>query len=163
MVTAKGAEKMVLGLDPGYADLGFGVIRVSGSRQEMIDYGSIKTSKTKMHGQRLEEIYDVLQELIVKYKPNVIGFEKLFFSKNVKTALLVAEARGVIQVVLAKSGAKCVEVSPQQVKLAVCGHGGAEKTQVQKMVKTLLGLREIPKPDDAADALAIALAVMNVR
>jgi crossover junction endodeoxyribonuclease RuvC len=157
------AGRILLGLDPGYADLGYGVISVERGKETMVAYGSIKTPKEMAHADRLLKVYEVLQELIAKYRPEAVAFEKLFFSKNVKTALMVAEARGVIQVAVRGAGLSLVEFSPAQVKIAVCGHGAAEKTQVQKMVKVLLGLTEIPKPDDAADALAIAIALAHHR
>jgi crossover junction endodeoxyribonuclease RuvC len=104
-----------------------------------------------------------LRGIIERYRPERAAMERLFFSKNVRTAMVVAEARGVIRLCLEKSGIPCREFSPQDVKLAVCGHGAADKVQVQRMVKALLGMVEVPKPDDAADALAMAIALASTR
>ncbi len=112
---------------------------------------------------RLAFVYDRLADLIDRYHPDAAAIEKLFFSKNVKTALLVAEARGVIRACLEKHGVPCTEFSPAEVKIAVCSHGAAAKTEVQKMVRLLLGLKELPQPDDAADALALAVALAHTR
>ncbi len=143
--------------------MGYGIISSEGGKDHCLDYGSIRTSAGGSIATRLAFVYDKLSELINRYHPEVAAIEKLFFSKNVKTALLVAEARGVIRVCLEKHGVRCAEFSPADVKIAVCGHGSAAKNEVQKMVKMLLGLKEIPEPDDAADALALALALAHTR
>jgi len=126
-------------------------------------YGSIQTSKELGSGERLKEIYDGLADVIERYKPERAAVEKLYFAKNAKTALRVAEARGVILLCLEKLGVPYIELDPVQVKAAVCGHGRAAKPEMQKMVRLLLNLKEIPRPDDAADALALAIALSNSR
>jgi crossover junction endodeoxyribonuclease RuvC len=154
----------ILGIDPGFADMGYGVINTDGSgRDRVVVYGSVKTPAGERIEDRLAAIYDALAALIVQHRPDRAGVEKLFFSTNAKSAMLVAEARGVIRVCLKKHGVPAVEVSPAEVKIAVSGNGAAAKPDVQKMTKVLLGLTEIPKPDDAADALAIAIAVAHTR
>ncbi len=154
---------ILLGIDPGFADMGYGIISLEGGKDRCLDYGSIRTPAGTSMAARLAFVYDRLADLIDRYHPDAAAIEKLFFSKNVKTALLVAEARGVIRVCLEKRGVRCQEFSPAEVKIAVCGHGGAKKDEVQKMVKILLGLEHIPEPDDAADALALALALAHTR
>lgn len=146
-----------LGLDPGIARLGYGVIEASrGNDARMIAYGCIETSKTMAKEARLLMIYQTLTKIIVEYKPKAAGLERLYFSKNVTTALTVGEARGVILLALATAELPVVEVDPGEVKLALTGYGRADKSQMQQMIKRLLKLSTIPKPDDAADALAIA-------
>ena len=152
---------IILGIDPGFADMGYGVIEVVGGKDRCLAYGSLKTSAGTPIAGRLALIYDGLSEVIEKYQPDRAGIEKLFFSTNVKTAMLVAEARGVIRLCLQRHGLDCLEVGPAEVKIAVCGHGGAGKGEVQKMTKVLLRLAEIPRPDDAADALALAITVAH--
>lgn len=152
---------IILGIDPGFADMGYGVIETSGSRDRMLACGSIKTRAGEPMEQRLATIHAELARLITTWKPARAGIEKLFFSTNAKSAMQVAEARGVIRVCIRQHGLSCMEVSPAEVKIAVAGIGNAAKADVQKMVKTLLGLQEVPKPDDAADALAIAIAVAH--
>lgn len=158
---------IILGIDPGFADMGYGVIEVGGAgrsgRDRMLACGSIKTKAGEPIEQRLATVYAELSRLIDTWKPARAGIEKLFFSTNVSTAMQVAEARGVIRVCMQQHGLACTEVSPAEVKIAVAGVGNAAKADVQKMVKALLGLEEIPKPDDAADALAIAIAVAHTR
>jgi len=147
-----------LGIDPGIADLGYGVIDVTSGRSTCLTYGSIRTSAGTPTAERLVFLYDRLGELLER-----IAIEKLFFSKNVKTAMIVAEARGVIRLCFEKRGIPHQEFSPADVKIAVCSHGGAEKKELQKMVQILLRLQEIPKPDDAADALALAMTIAFTR
>ncbi|HTK59733.1 MAG TPA: crossover junction endodeoxyribonuclease RuvC [Candidatus Baltobacteraceae bacterium] len=154
---------IILGIDPGFADMGFGVIEVAGSKDRCIAYGSVKTPAGAPITERLSRIYDELSAIIAKHRPDRAGIEKLYFSNNAKTAMLVAEARGVIRLCLEKHGLSCTEVGPAEVKIAVCGHGAAAKPDVQKMTRVLLGLAEIPKPDDAADALAVAITVAHTR
>ena len=150
-----------LGIDPGFADAGYGVIRRENGKETCLAYGSIKTPAGEPMGKRLAHVYRELSAIIAAHAPASAGIEKLYFSTNVKTALAVAEARGVIRLCLEEHGIPCLEFNPADVKIAVCGNGRAEKGQVQAMVKTLLKLAEIPKPDDAADALAIALAAAH--
>lgn len=152
---------IILGIDPGFADMGYGVIESVGNKDRCLAYGSVQTSPDMPMAQRLAHVYDELSAIITRYKPEKVGFEKLYFSNNAKTAMLVAEARGVIRLCFAKHGLTPVEVNPAEVKLAVCGHGAAAKPEVQKMTKVLLGLAEVPKPDDAADALAIAITAAH--
>jgi crossover junction endodeoxyribonuclease RuvC len=147
----------ILGIDPGTATVGFGVIEMTGRDYKPLDFGHISTSKTLSAPQRLNEIANDLKALCDKWKPNVCAVEEIFFSKNVTTAIQVAQARGVILQTLNAAGYPIHEYNPMQIKLAITGDGRAVKSQVQKMVTILLKLKEIPKPDDAADALAIAL------
>ena len=147
----------ILGLDPGVADLGFGVILKNGSKIEVQTYGSLKTLKDKAPAQRLLELMTGLEKIIKKEKPSLAVVESLFFAKNVTTGMAVSQARGVILVTLEKFGIPILELTPPQVKQCLCGYGRADKKQIQKMVQILLKLKEIPKPDDAADALALAI------
>ncbi|MBI2552173.1 crossover junction endodeoxyribonuclease RuvC [Candidatus Uhrbacteria bacterium] len=149
---------IILGIDPGVARLGYGIVEEIKNVPRAVTYGCFETPSTMSHANRLATIHKELTQLIKKYRPVKIAVEKLFFSKNVKTALQVGEARGVILMTCAKLQVPCVEISPKEVKQALTGYGGADKQQIQRMVQLLLKLKEIPKPDDAADALAIALA-----
>ncbi len=148
---------IILGIDPGIAIAGYGVIEDNNNSLRVIDYGAITTPSTMDTPQRLVEIYDGVQELITCYKPKEVAIEELFFNKNVKTALTIGHARGVAVLAAAKSGMDLYEYTPLQVKQSVVGYGRAEKAQVQQMVKILLNLKQIPRPDDAADALAVAI------
>ncbi|WFD09271.1 crossover junction endodeoxyribonuclease RuvC [Tepidibacter hydrothermalis] len=148
---------IVLGIDPGIAILGYGIIEYRGNNFKVIDYGSIQTSSKLDVFKRLEKIYAGLDLLIKKYNVDEIGIEELFFNKNVKTAITVAQARGVAMLACAHNNKKTYEYTPLQVKQGVVGYGRAQKAQVQSMVKSLLNLREVPKPDDVADALAVAI------
>ncbi len=150
-------KKIILGLDPGFADTGFGLLQKDKNGLQFIDAGSIQTSRDKKFSERLVIIYKEIKKLIKKYKPDIVGIEKLYFARNVKTALDVAQARGVVILASEEYNIDIVEFSPVQVKQAVTSHGGANKKQVGLMVKTILKLKEIPQPDDAADALAIAI------
>lgn len=152
----------ILGLDPGIARLGYGVLVCERGTEHAVAYGVIATPTGEL-GPRLVSLRAQLQQLIVLHQPQRIVVEKLFFSKNVKTATAVGEARGVILLTCAEAGVSVVEVSPQEVKQAVTGYGAADKRQVQKMVQALLKLDVMPQPDDAADALAVALAGARVR
>ena len=154
---------IILGIDPGFADMGYGIIETSGGRDRCVAYGSLKTTTDMPIAARLASIYDGLAGIIAKYRPERAGIEKLFFSNNAKTAMLVAEARGVIRLCVEQQGLSCLELNPSDVKIAVCGHGAAAKPEVQKMTKVLLGLADVPKPDDAADALAVAIALAHTR
>lgn len=142
--------------------MGWGVIGKTGAKFSLIDYGCLETSATVGLSDRLEAIFNGLSKVLKKFKPDLAGIETLFFNTNAKTAVKVGEARGVILLALKKRGVKVIDVTPLQVKQAVAGYGRAEKTQVQKMVKALLNLKEIPRPDDAADALAVALACGSI-
>ena len=147
---------IILGIDPGYAIIGFGIID-SSKNNAVIDYGVITTPKEDSIAVRLEAIEQSLIHILTKYKPDVVAIEELFFFKNQKTVIPVAEARGVTIVTCRKYCKNIYEYTPLQIKQALTGQGRAEKQQVQFMVKTILGLSSIPKPDDAADALAVAL------
>lgn len=147
---------IVLGLDPGTARLGYGLIKKEGSTLTHIEHGCLETPAGMAQASRLFELSKLLDALMERHKPDLVGVEKLFFSKNVKTAMSVSEARGVILLAARSRGVAISEHSPQQVKQAVSGYGGADKKQVQAMITRLLKLAEIPQPDDAADALAIA-------
>ncbi|HHW55572.1 MAG: crossover junction endodeoxyribonuclease RuvC [bacterium] len=148
---------LVLGIDPGTATTGYGIIEVTGHEYSMVDYGCIKTSPRLGVPQRLEELYRQMGQLLTTYKPAVVAVEELFFNKNVRTALAVGQARGVVLLAAAAQDIEVVEYTPLQVKQGVVGYGRATKKQVQEMVKILLKLDKLPRPDDAADALAIAI------
>jgi crossover junction endodeoxyribonuclease RuvC len=152
---------ITLGIDPGMARCGFGVIESKGNVIRYLSAGVIESTSNYKQSERLEIIYKGIKKLIKKYKPHIIAVESLFFSRNTKTALSVGEARGVILLAAQLQKIKIMEFTPLQVKMSTTGYGLAEKLQVQKMVKALLGLKEIPKPDDAADALAIAICCIN--
>lgn len=149
--------KIILGIDPGYARLGWGVISVSGSNARLIDYGCIETPKDEELPQRLAILNQHLELIIAKHNPTDIAIEELFFSKAVTTALNVAHARGVIMLRAVHHCGNISQYKPNQIKLATTGVGNADKKQMQDMVKRILNLREVPKPDDAADALAVAI------
>ena len=147
----------ILGVDPGTATTGYGIIKKERDKLTQLDFGCIKTSPGHETPKRLQLLHEGLETIIQKYKPETAAVEKLFFTTNVKTAISVAQARGVILETLASAGIEIYEYTPLQVKQAVTTYGKADKMQVQKMVMTLLHLEEIPRPDDAADALAIAI------
>lgn len=148
---------IILGIDPGYAIVGWGVIEYNGSKFKTLGYGSINTPAGLEPAERLLMVYRGMNEIIQKYKPDQIAVEELFFNTNTTTAILVAEARGVILLSAKLAGLEIAEYTPLQVKQAVVGYGRAEKKQVIVMVTSLLGLSAPPKPDDTADALAIAV------
>jgi crossover junction endodeoxyribonuclease RuvC len=148
---------IILGIDPGTAASGFGIIEATNNNFKAKEYGCIKTSSSEPMAERLSTLYQGLKKIIKKFNPNVIAVEQVFFSKNVKTALSIGQARGVALLASAQEGIPLFEYTPLQVKIAVSGYGRADKSQVQKMVRVLLKMDEIPKPDDAADGLAIAL------
>lgn len=152
------AKKIIFGIDPGYGRCGFGVVSCSGTEVRMLLCGVISTSARGTQSERLLELAKDLRLLLKKTKPDVVAVEKLFFTTNAKTAMRVAEARGVVLLACAEAGVSLVELTPNQVKAAVTGTGRAGKGEVGKMVVRLLGLSRVPKPDDAADALAIAIA-----
>jgi len=147
----------IIGIDPGTGILGFGVIDVHGSKITMVDAGVIRTPPHTPHDERLEEIFDGLTEIIASTKPDEFSIEKLFFSRNITTAMTVAEARGVSMLVARKASLPIAEYTPPQIKQTLTGYGKADKKQVQEMVRIQLGLKEVPKPDDCADALAAAI------
>ena len=149
---------IIIGFDPGIATLGYGVIKTDKKKKpEMIDYGIVSTPKEENIAVRLAMIEKGVKQLIDKYKPDEIAIEELFFAKNVKTGIAVAHARGVVLLTCVKECGKIYEYTPLQIKQALTGYGRAEKKQIQAMVKTFLNLKAVPKPDDAADALAVAL------
>ena len=148
---------IILGIDPGLAIVGYGVIEYKGNKYNPIDYGCIYTDSNINLPERLKIIYEELSNLIDQYNPEDIAMEELFFNKNVKTAIKVGQARGVEILAAVNKGKTVYEYTPLQIKQSVVGYGRAEKRQVQEMVKLLLNLKEIPKPDDAADALAVAI------
>lgn len=152
---------LILGIDPGIAILGFGLVKYEANRFTVIDYGAITTDSGIPMSSRLTIIYNGLINLIEKYKPDAYAVEELFFNKNIKTALTVGHARGVAVLAGSKSGVQVYEYTPLQVKQALVGYGRADKNQIQQMVKVILNLREIPKPDDVADALAVAICHGN--
>lgn len=148
---------IIVGLDPGIAILGYGIIEYTGNSFKVIDYGVITTKAEDIFPVRLKILYDELVELLDKYTPDAVAIEELFFNKNAKTAMKVSQARGVQILAAINKGIELFEYTPLQVKQGVVGYGRAEKRQVQEMVKLILNLNTIPKPDDAADALAVAI------
>ena len=149
---------LVLGIDPGTATTGYGLVRETEQGSlEMVDFGAILTPAGELPEKRLLILSLKLKELILLHHPDCAAVEKLFFQRNITTAIAVGQARGVILLSLAEAGVSVAEYNPMQVKQAVVGYGGAGKAQVQQMVRAILSLDEIPKPDDAADALAIAI------
>ncbi|MCR5523010.1 MAG: crossover junction endodeoxyribonuclease RuvC [Clostridia bacterium] len=148
---------IVLGIDPGYAIVGCGVVEYKDNKFRMLEYGAILTKAHEPFNERLEKIYDEADTLIKKYRPDAVSMEKLFFNTNQKTAIDVAQARGVLILAAQKNGIPISEYTPLQVKQSVVGYGRAEKKQVQEMTRIMLNLEKIPKPDDAADALALAI------
>ena len=153
---------IILGIDPGIADTGYGVIcRSERNQLSCLLYGSIKTSAKIEVGERLDIIYRELTKIIKKFRPELIAVEKLFFCNNAKTAMIVGQARGVVILAAHQQKIPVSELTPLQIKQAVSSYGAASKLQVQRMVKLILSLKEIPKPDDAADALAVAITCAN--
>ena len=148
---------IIMGIDPGFAITGYGVVKYEGNRFSVMDYGAVKTRASMVLSERLLYLSDKLEEIIGLYRPDAIAVEELFFNKNIKTALSVGHGRGVALLSAAKSGAEVFEYTPLQVKQAVVGYGRAQKAQMQQMVKVILNLAEIPRPDDVADALAVAI------
>lgn len=147
----------ILGVDPGTGIVGFGVIETEAGKFKMLDGGVIRTPVKEQDSIRLKIIYDELSQIIRENKPDAIAVEKLFFAQNVTTAMSVAQARGVILLCGEQNGLEVFEYTPQQIKQGVTGYGKAEKYQLQEMVRTILRLKEVPKPDDCADALACAI------
>lgn len=148
---------VVLGIDPGYAIVGWGVIDYNGNLYRPVAFGAITTDAGTDFNLRLSKIYDDTMAILKKYKPDALSIEKLYFTTNVTTAILVAQARGVILLAAQQCGVKVYEYTPLQVKVAVTGYGKAKKPQVMEMTRRLLHLKDVPKPDDTADALAIAI------
>ena len=148
---------IILGIDPGFAIVGYGVIRYENNRFSVVEYGAITTDSQEEMFSRFKKIHDALSEIIDRIKPDVMSVEELFFNSNQKTAINVAQARGVLLLAALNRNIPVFEYTPLQIKQAIVGYGRAEKKQVQQMVKMLLRLDEIPKPDDTADALAIAV------
>jgi crossover junction endodeoxyribonuclease RuvC len=149
--------QVVMGIDPGAANLGFGVVRVEGNRMVALDGGVVETSAELPMERRLERIHGELAELMAWHEPGALAVEEVYFGKNVRTAMAVGQASGVAMLAAAQSGIPCFAYTPQAIKMAVCGSGAAGKRQVQRMVGTLLSLPEPPSPDHAADALAVAI------
>lgn len=154
---------VILGIDPGLATVGFGVIESVNGKLNCLDYGAIKTKAGLPLSERLSIIHSDFSELLKEFRPDLIGMEELFFVKNVTNGLKVAHARGVILQQIDEAKIRLVEFTPLQVKNNITGDGGAQKWQVQEMVKRLLNLKKIPKPDDAADALAVALCAERLK
>lgn len=152
---------IILGIDPGTATTGFGVIEVKDDNINLLDYGCITTKANSPLAKRLNQISSDINEIISMWKPDQIAMEELFFSKNVKSAIHVAHARGALMQKIADNGYEVHEYKPQHVKEAVSGYGRADKKQVQKMVQLILKMDHLPKPDDAADALAVAICHLN--
>ena len=147
----------IIGIDPGYAIVGYGVIDYIGNKFKIVEYGAITTESNQNMNERFKSIHDDLNTIIERTKPEFLAIEELFFNSNHKTAINVAQARGVLLLSALNHGISVHEYTPLQVKQAVVGYGRAEKKQVQLLVKSILGLEKVPKPDDTADALAIAV------
>jgi crossover junction endodeoxyribonuclease RuvC len=155
---------LVLGIDPGTATTGYGLVlkRVDGNL-ESVAYGTIQTPAGVAAHKRLSLLYQQLNQIILLHKPDSCAVEKLFFQRNISTAIAVGQARGVVMLAISEAGLEMAEYTPNEVKQAVAGYGNAGKRQIQEMVRVLLTLSEIPKPDDAADALAIAITHLNTQ
>jgi len=153
----------VLGIDPGTATTGWAILEVKNGKEHALAFGHITTSKRKSDHERLEEMANDLDAIIKKFKPQECAVEEIFFFKNAKTVIRVSQSRGAILLTLKKAKVEIFEYTPLQVKQALTGYGRAEKKQMQEMVKAVFGLKKIPKPDDAADALAIALCHSSSR
>ena len=149
---------IILGLDPGTASTGYGILKKDKGSLLCLEYGCFETPKHKTAGERLVLLEKALLRVLNAYKPDVVAVERLFFFKNLKTAMPVSEARGVLLLTIARKKITTVELSPLQVKMAITGYGRADKKQIQGMVKEILKLKQAPNPDDAADALALAIA-----
>lgn len=155
-------KKIILGIDPGFAITGYGVIiKEAKNIIKLLDYGCITTKSNQEFSERLNILHKELEKIIKKYNPSLVAVEELFFCKNVKTALMVGHARGVILLTAMQAKVPLKELTPLQVKQGVTGYGKADKKQVQKMAQIILGLKEIPRPDDAADALAVAITAAS--
>ena len=152
---------IVLGIDPGTAALGYGIVERTGSRLREVDHGCLVTSPDLGLPERLLAIHALVDELLGLHQPHLIAVERLFFSRNVQTAIAVGQARGVVLLAAAQHGTPVREATPNEVKSAITGYGAADKEQVQRMVQLVLGMTDLPRPDDAADALAIATWAAN--
>lgn len=152
----------ILGIDPGTGILGFGVIEAGRGKSQLVDAGVIRTPVHEDDAVRLQTIFDELTDIITETKPSVMSVEKLFFARNVTTAMTVAQARGVVLLCGRQAGLEIFEYTPLQIKMAITSYGKADKKQVQEMVRILLALKEVPQPDDCADALAAALTHSTV-
>jgi len=152
---------LAIGIDPGTATTGYGLVQDQDGSLVVVDYGVILTASSLEMPERLLEIFRELNKIILLHRPESGAVEKLFFQKNVRTALSVGQARGVILLAMAQAELPVYEYTPLEVKQAVAGYGGADKNQVQQMVRALLGLKEVPQPDDAADALAVAICHLH--
>ena len=148
---------IILGIDPGIATVGYGIIKKSNKEIKCLDFGTIKTDPSWTAGERLKKINNELNKLIKRYKPNILAIENIYFFKNLKTAMPVSQAKGVILFTAAKKKIPVHEFTPLQIKTAVTGYGRADKKQIKEMIKILLNLKEAPKSDDAADALGAAI------
>ena len=148
---------IILGIDPGYAIVGYGIIDYRNNHFKVIDYGAVLTDAKTPFNERLEIIYDRLMSIISEYSPEAMSIEKVFYNSNAKTVIDVSQARGVIMLAAQKSRLPVFEYTPLQVKQSVVGYGRADKKQVQEMTKRILSLEKVPKPDDTADALAMAI------
>ncbi len=153
----------ILGIDPGYATVGYGVLDAAGGRFRPVTFGAVTTPAGMPFPQRLQAIYTDLRAILQEHRPQALSIEKLFFNTNTTTAIDVAQARGVILLAAQEAGLTVAEYTPLQVKQSVTGYGRAEKFQVMEMTRQLLGLREVPKPDDTADALALAICHANTQ
>lgn len=151
----------IIGIDPGTAITGFSIIEATKKSLKLLDHGYISTHKSLKGPDRLNQIADDMTSILKKWTPQKAGIEKLFFNKNIKTAISVAEARGVVSQILASQGVEISEFGPTEIKSAVCGNGRADKKAVQKMVKLIMQMEETPKPDDVADAIAVAICCAN--
>jgi len=154
---------IILGIDPGLTNTGYGLIRYEKKKIELIDYGCVLTYKKDTFSIRIKKIYYKVKELIEKYNPHEVAIEEIFFNKNVRSALTVSKVHGMIAITVALIGLELYEYTPLQIKQATVGNGRAEKYQVQSMVKILLNLSEIPQPDHAADALAVAICHIHTK
>jgi crossover junction endodeoxyribonuclease RuvC len=152
---------IILGIDPGTAALGYGIVERKGSLLRAIDYGCLETSPDLAMPERLLAIHALVAELVALHDPSVVAVERLFFSRNAQTAMAVGQARGVVLLAAAQHNRPVREATPNEVKSAIAGYGAADKEQVQRMVQLVLGMTELPRPDDAADALAIAVCIAN--
>ncbi len=153
----------IIGIDPGLAKTGYGIIRKHRGSFECIKYGVFTTLSRCPSGERLSAIYDGLKKVIQDYKPDEAGIESLYFARNISSALPVAQARGVVLLVMFQCGIPACEYPPQEIKQAIVGNGRAEKSQVQELVRMLLGMKDIPQPDHAADALAAAICHTHMK
>ncbi len=161
MAGAESLSVIILGIDPGLASTGYGVVSLSGGRLAALDGGVIETPSGIPRERRLADIHEQIEQLIGAHAPEAVALEELYFGENVRTAFAVGHARGVVMLAAGQHGLPCASYTPQKVKAAVCGHGRADKRQVARMVKMLLGLAEEPRPDHAADALAVAICHAN--